>query len=120
MRSSAQRRDMYNQKVPAATVGLKIAAVLPDMKTGFSAAINALVPIEQQVQGLLNAGNVPTITYPFYYAFAREMFGLVQRGVNGATLETMAQALHDKWVARGLTTARVIEIADTVFNVTVT
>ena len=120
MKSSALRKVQYNAKTPATTVGLKIAAVLPDMKTGFLAAINALVPIEQQVQGLLNAAGVPTIRYPFYMAFAREIWALDSQGIQGATLEDMAQSLHDKWVARGLDTARLVEIADTVFGVTVT
>ena len=120
MRTSSQRQDQYNAKTAAATVGLKIAAVLPDMKTGFSAAINELVPIEQQVQGLLNAGNVPSVYYPFYMSFGREMWALTNRGINGAALTALAQALHDKYVSRGLATARLVEIADTVFNVTVT
>jgi len=120
LRTSSQRTDQYNAKTAAATVGLKIAAVLADMKTGFSAAITELVPIEQQIQGLLNAGNVPTVYYPFYLNFGREMWALTSKGINGATLTSMAQALHDKYVSRGLATARLIEIADTVFAVTVT
>lgn len=120
MRTSSQRQDQYGAKTVATTVGLKVAAVLPGMKTGFLAAITLLVPIEQQIQGLLNAAAVPTIQYPFYLCFGREMWALKYQGINGATLTLMAQSLHDKWVARGLATATVIEIANTVFAVTVT
>ena len=120
MRTDSQRSDQYNAKTAATTVGLKVAAVLAGMKSGFATAINDLVPIEQQVQGLLNAAGVPTIHYPFYLCFGREVWSLSNRGINGATLTLMAQASKDKWTTRGLTSARLIEIADTVFSVTVT
>jgi len=120
MRNEAQRIAQYGAKTAPTTVGLKVAAVLAGMKTGFDVAIGSLVPIEQQIQGLLNAAAIPTIRYPFYYAYGREIWGLRDRGIDGASLALMAQSLHDKWVLRGLATATLIEIADTVFNLTVT
>lgn len=120
MKTEAQRKDAYGAKTAPTTVGLKVAAQLTGMKTGFEAAINELVPIEQQVQTLLNANAVPTIHYPFYYAFAREIWTLDNAGIGGTALIAQAQSLHDKWVARGLETTRLVEIADTVFNLTVT
>jgi hypothetical protein len=120
LQDSTHRSNWYNAKTVAATVGLKIAAVLPDMKTGFSAAVTELVAIEDQVRGLLNANAVPTIYYPFYQNFGRELWKLTNNGISGTTLDAMGQALHDKYVSRGLATARLIEIADTIFNVTVT
>ena len=41
-------------------------------------------------------------------------------GINGAALTVAVQSLHDKWEANGLATATLIEIADTVFSITVT
>lgn len=119
MRTEQQRSDAYGGKTDAATVGLKVAAQLSGMKTGFLASMNSLVPKEQQIQGLLNANAVPTIQYPFYLNFGREIWYLDNRGIRGATLEAMAQSLHDKYVLYGLATARLVEIADTVFNITV-
>lgn len=120
MRTEAERTDQYAAKTAATTVGLKVAARLTGMKSGFTAAINSIVPIMQQVQGLLNAATVPTIRYPFYYAFAREIWHKESEGINGASLTAAAQSLHDKWEANGLDTARLIEIADSVFSITVT
>jgi len=120
MRTEAERIDQFNAKTAATTVGLKVAARLTGMKSGFEAAINSIVPIMQQVQGLLNAAGVATIRYPYYYAYAREIWTLENGGVNGAALTAQAQSLHDKWEANGLATARLIEIADSVFNITVT
>lgn len=120
MKNEADRIDAYGVKTAPTTVGLKVAARLTGMKTGFEAAIGALVPIEQQVQALLNAAAVPTIRYPFYYAFAREIWTMDNAGISGDALAAAAQSLHDKWEARGLATARLVEIADSVFNITVT
>jgi hypothetical protein len=121
MRTEQQRDDAYSAKIAPTTVGLKVAAVLSGMKTGFAAAITSIVPIEQQVQGLLNGyGDVPTIQYPFYLNFAREIWGMRNRGIDGDSLEAMAQSLHDKYESYGLATLHLIDIADVVFNVTVT
>jgi len=90
------------------------------MKTGFASAIQSLVPIEQQIQALLNATATPTITYPFYLDFGRELWKRRNAGIDGLALQGMAQSLHDKYVTRGLATARLVEIADSVFNITVT
>ena len=120
MRSDAQRIGAYLAKTAPTTVSLKVAAMLAGMKTGFAAAVTELVPIEQQVQGLLNAAVIPTIRYPFYLAYAREIWGMRNRGIDGDSLTAMVQSLHDKWEANGLATATLVEIADTVFNITVT
>lgn len=120
MRTDAERLAAYGSKTTPATVGLKVAAQLAGMKTGFAAAINSLVPIEMQIQGLLNANPVPTIQYPFYLNFGREIWGMRNRGIDGAALSAMAQSLHDKYELYGLDTARLVEIADTVFNITAT
>lgn len=120
MKTEAQRQSSYSAKTVPATVSLKVASRLAGMKTGFEAALNSLVPVEQQIQGILNSLTVPTIQYPFYLNFGREIWALIHRGIDGDSLEAQAQMLHDKYVAYGLTTAHLVQIADTVFNITVT
>jgi len=120
MRTTSERNDQYVAKTAPTTVGLKVAAGLTGMKSGFADQINSLVPIEQSIQALLNGNAIPTIQYPYYLNFGREIWGLRARGVDGSALEAMAQSLHDKYVLYGLATARLVEIADSVFNVTVT
>lgn len=121
MRTDQQRGEAYVAKVAPTTVGLKVAAVLAGMKTGFQAAINDLVPIEMQIQGLLNGyGDVPTIQYPFYLNFGREIWAKRNRGIAGDSLEAQAQSLHDYYEAYGLATLHLIDIAAVVFNITVT
>jgi hypothetical protein len=120
VKTESQQQEAYAAKTAATTVGLKIASRLGGMKTGFETAINSLVPVLQQIQGILNSLTVPTIQYPFYFNFGREIWALINSGIDGDTLEAQAQMLHDKYEDYGLLSANLIEIADTVFNITVT
>ena len=120
MKYEVQQQYAYAAKTAPTTVGLKIASRLGGMKTGFEAAINQLVPKMQAIQGILNSLNAPTIQYPFYLNFGRELWTLIARGIDGDTLEAQAQMLHDKYEAYGLTSANLIQIANSVFTLTVT
>jgi len=115
------RESAYNAKYDPTTVGLKVAARLTGMKSGFEAAIAALVPIEQQIQGLLNDdGTIPTTKYPFYMAFGREIWGRQHRGISGPALAAESQIRADKWVDWGLDCAMLATIALDVFGITIT
>lgn len=94
--------------------------MLAGMKTGFTAALNSLVPIEMAIQTVLNGTDVPTIDYPFYMNFGREIWSKQNKGIDGDTLASVAQSLTDKYEAYGLDDAILIDIADTVFHITVT
>ena len=101
-------------------MSLKVASALTGMKSGFATAVQSLVPVEMQIQALLNGADVPTIQYPFYLNFGREIWKKIHEGIDGTTLASSAQSLHDKYVAYGLLTANLQAIADQVFNITVT
>jgi integral membrane sensor domain MASE1 len=122
MRSDAERSAAYDAKTQAATVALIVAAVLPDARTNFAdpQGMSDLVSKEAQVQGLLNGKTpaVPTIYYPFYLAFARELWKATRTGIAGAALVNAAQGIRDKWNYKGFLTATILDdIALTVFNV---
>ena len=120
MKTDQHRADAYDAGTNPATVGLKVAARLTGMKAWFATAAASLVPMEMSVQTVLNDDDVPTIHYPFYLSFAREIWAMQYRGVDGNTIISMAQSLHDKWVSMGLATATLVRIADEVFHITVT
>ena len=72
------------------------------------------------IQALLNAEDtpVPTIQYPFYLAFGRELWALTRKGITGHAFKLAAQGVRDKWNYKGFLVAGVLdEIALTVFNV---
>jgi len=123
VKSDAERSAKYDAKTVAATQAMIVAAVLPDMRTNFAdpAGMSDLVTKEQQIQGLLNhigAPGIPTIHYPFYLSFGRELWALQRRGFAGPALTAAAQGVRDKWNYKGfLVAARLDEISLSVFNI---
>lgn len=122
MKDDAQRSAKYNSKTTPATVALIVAATLPDQRTNFAdpQGMSDLVSKEQQIQGILNGRTpaVPTIHYPFYLAFGRELWALTRRGISGPALVNAAQGVRDKWNYKGFLAAAVMDIiAVDVFNV---
>jgi len=122
MKSDTARAEAYDAKTNAATVGLIVAAVLPNARTNFAdpAGMSDLVAKETQIQGILNgtAPAVPTIYSPFYLAFGRELWALTRRGIAGPALTNAAQGVRDKWNYKGFLTAGLLDqISLDVFNV---
>lgn len=121
VQTDTQRKDMYGVKNVAATVALKVASRLSGMRTGFSAAMQSLVPIEIQMQGILNTiGTIPTLDYPFYYNFGRQVWSKKHQGISGAALTMQAQALSSYYQDVGYAAAPLIQIALDCFGLTVT
>lgn len=102
MKTGAQRAARYLAKTEPGTVSLKVASMLPGMKTRFASATSDLVAMETAVQGLLNHAALPTIQYPFYLNFGRELFKRVWEGINGPALALLAQSLSSSYKNRGL------------------
>lgn len=119
MRTSGQRIDKHAANYAPTTVGLKVAAQLGTMKSGFMAAVGPLVQVGFKIQAVLNKAGVPTIQYPFYLNFGREMWHLYSIGVHGPAFLDRATDLHAKYVSYGLATAELKVIAIDVFNCTI-
>ena len=119
MKSDAIRIEQYNAKTVSTTVALKVASMLPTMKSSFGPKCISFVTKELLVQGNLIQTGTPTIQYPFYLNFGREIWGLYTRGISGAALIAMATSLLAKYVAFGLDTGLLKLIADDCFSVTI-
>lgn len=70
----------------------------------FEASAARAVQIEDDVKVVLNAddGPVPTIQYPFYLAFARQVARLMDAGLTGASLTRETDLIKATWASRGL------------------
>jgi hypothetical protein len=120
VKTDTQRIESYDAKTVPTTVSLKVASMLAPMKSLFSTKCSSFVAKELLIQGNLNqSGTIPTIQYPFYLNFGRELWGLSVRGISGNALILMATSLHSKYVAFGLDTVMLKLIADDVFSVVI-
>lgn len=121
MKSDVNRTVKYGQKYVAATVSLKVASQLQTMKAGFGdlGGMADLYAKEVLIQGALNAltPSVPTIYYPYYLNFGREIWALTRKGIGGNALIDQAHSLKTKYVGYGLTGAT-IDVVVALFNIT--
>jgi hypothetical protein len=95
----------------------KIDKKRADMLSRVQSQFVALTSMETQVKQTCDASGVPTIQYPFYLCFGREMWSLQNKEVSGESLAQEAAVLIAKWVARGLTQSVLQAIRTQVFNV---
>ena len=99
----------------------RIKATLDEMRPTMLANVTAVFPMitamELQVKQVCDGAGVPTIQYPFYLCFGREMWSLSRKEISGESLAQEAATLIAKWKARGLTEALLQGISTDVFNV---
>ena len=99
----------------------RIKATLDDKRPAMLASVTAVFPMitamELQVKQVCDGKGVPTIQYPFYLNFGREIWALTRKEVSGESLAQEAAVLIAKWVARGLTQSLLQAIRTQVFNV---
>lgn len=75
-----------------------------------------LVEIETKAKQVLDSADVPTVLYPFYLNFAREIYSR-RRRFSGPSLSREIGVLLEKWVARTLNRAVLERIRDEALSV---
>ena len=112
-----KRIDNWNTKYNLERVNAILTEKRPTMLQNMSAVVPLMTAMELQVKQVCDGSAVPTIQYPFYLCFGREMWALSRKDISGESLAIEAATLIAKWVARGLTLAVLQAIRTDVFNV---
>ena len=89
----------------------------PTMLQNVTAVFPMITAMELQVKQVCDGAGVPTIQYPYYLCFGREIWALSRKEISGESLAKEAATLIAKWKARGLTEALLQAIRTDVFNV---
>ena len=113
----AQRSAKYAAKVTGERMFSDWTKRVGGMKQNAATVQNEIVQTEGAVRTVLNAAGVPTIMYPFYLNFGRELYARVRRGMAGESLRQEAAVLIAKWVAQTLTQSVLEAIRDDVFSI---
>ena len=99
----------------------RIKATLDQKRPAMLASVTAVIPMiaamELQVKQVCDGAGVPTIQYPFYLCFGREMWALGRKDISGESFAQAAAVLIAKWVSRGLSAPVLQAIRTDVFNV---
>ena len=87
------------------------------MLANVTAKTPMIAATELQVKQVCDGAGVPTIQYPFYLCFGRELWSLSRKEISGESLAIEVATLIEKWKARGLVEALLQAIRTDVFNV---
>lgn len=117
MADPTRRIARWNVKFNTERVKAMLDEMRPTMLERVNSVFTSLAEMEAQVKQVLDSEGVPTIAYPHYLAYGRELWRLQRRGVSGTSLQLEALVLLNKWVARGLTQSVLEAIRLQVFNV---
>ena len=101
-RSAYQRDRKYRRKVSDTEHTAKqIELAKEDMLTAYAQSQDGATQMETLVREVLGRNGVPSIAYPGYLNFARQI-GKITKRFAGDTFMLEAKILMDKWAARQL------------------
>ncbi|MGQ9678443.1 MAG: hypothetical protein ACUVUD_04095 [bacterium] len=101
MADVTRRIERWRLKTEPETVCMRLKQLRPSMERRQESQQELLVQIETKAKQVLDSANVPTMLYPFYLNFAREIYSRRLR-FSGASLAREIGVLLEKWVARTL------------------
>jgi hypothetical protein len=101
VRSEVYRARKFEGKMDPDAVRSRIAALKEDMVEQTLQRQSELVGLEKDIKGIVEPQGVPTILIPQYLNVGRQLWSLSGR-FRGATFQSEAQLLAQKWVGRGL------------------
>jgi len=113
----AKRIANWNVKYNTERIKATLDEKRPAMLANVTAVFPMIAAMELQVKQVCDGAGLPTIQYPFYLCFGREMWALSRKDISGESLALEAATLIAKWVARGLTQSVLQAIRTDVFNV---
>lgn len=103
--------------LPAFRAPVITESKLAQMTESVNAVFTSLAAMETTVKQTLDVEGVPTITYPAYLNYGRELWKLQRKEISGTSLQLEALVLLNKWVARGLTQSVLEAIRLQCFNI---
>lgn len=118
MRTAAQRIAHYTARMQSSLIDPVLTAVNAAAVANFTAYAIDFVPKQSQCRAVLDSDGILGPIRFLYEGFNAELYGLSKR-YNGTALDAMAQALHDKYEARGAATATLVSIALNVYGIVV-
>ena len=116
MNDKLQRRIRnYEVKLRLGAAGRLTEPEIQRRVANYSAAVWMMEPVIEQARQVLCSHGVSTVTFPYYLAFARELYKLTRQELSVESQRCELAAFMAKWVARGLDRAVLVAIASDVF-----
>jgi len=100
-RSAMQRDKKYRRKFDIEHTAKQLSLAKDEMVAQYAQTQAELQQLEDKARVMLGENDVPTIFYPSYLNFARQVWRL-HKNFTGGTMEVEVKVILDKWVARKL------------------
>ncbi len=117
MADPTKRIAKWDAKFNTERIEAALDVMRPTMLERVNAVFPSIVSMETQVKQVLDTEGVPTVDYPSYMAYGRELWRLQRKEISGTSMQLEALVLLNKWVARGFTQSVLEAIRLQVFNV---
>ena len=118
MKSSLSRRNAYRDRMQSSQIDPTLTATVERQKSAHAAHVAAAYPMQVALRAILNDYDLPGMDALLYEAFNNELYALGRR-FKGATADSMATILHDKYLSRGGDADILGLIAETIHSITV-
>jgi hypothetical protein len=112
-----KRINNWDEKYNLERVNAILTEKRPKMLQNMSAVVPLMTAMEIEVKQTCDAQGAPTIQYPFYLCFGREVWALTRKEISGESMALEAATLIAKWVSRGLEQTVLQAIRTDVFNI---
>ncbi len=109
-------RDSEGKLPQGSTALMERILKKPEIAARIQSSFDDIYAMEGEVRQVLNEAGVSVIQYPFYFAFGRQVWKLVQR-ITGESAAIETAALTAKWTSRGLTQSVLESIRNDVFGI---
>jgi hypothetical protein len=119
MRSAAQRIAAYNARMQSSQIDPVLTAVNDQQKANFAAYVGDFYPYQLLLRDWLNDEGIHGVLAFQFEAFNGECYS-AHRRFSGPSLAAQITVLADKYEDMGVTRADLVEIALSVWGVTIT
>lgn len=116
MADVTKRMERWRLKTEPEEVCVRLKRLRTSMQNRQEHEQKLLVEIETKAKQVLDSADVPTVLYPFYLNFAREIYSR-RRRFSGPSLSREIGVLLEKWVARTLNRTVLERIRDEALSV---
>ncbi|MGC8797843.1 MAG: hypothetical protein ACP5PK_04155 [candidate division WOR-3 bacterium] len=111
-----KRIETWQVKTEPDAVRERLVRLRESMTRRYIQEMSRLVEMETRVKQVLDSADIPSISYPFYLDFAREVYSR-QRRLAGESLRREVAVLLYKWVLRELKPEILERVRDEVLSV---
>jgi len=119
VRNPSRRVAKYAAKIVSSVIKQRFSDWKDSMVAQVTDRFADLANLETQAKDILEANGVAPIDIPFYLAYVRQLYRITQTHGSGTIATNEAKLYYNTWVARGLVSTVLQQLASNLFGISV-